>query len=228
MHIPVHHSWRVLDVGSGTGVIRRQLQHYASWIIDGADIDLQVLMLNHDNSGITMPYDILDRREEFRAKYDALIIFDVIEHIKHPEDFLRAAAFHLKPNGYLFLNVPAIDALRGKYDRAVGHLHRYNKQQISSLLTSSGFRTVDLRYWGLTLLPLLLIRNMLLRKDMSVAEIITRGMNPPSVWVNWLMLRILSVETSILRNPLIGASLLALGRKPPQETTKTEDSDGRL
>ena len=74
-------------------------------------------------------YNIHDRAPDLAARYDAIILFDVIEHIESPAEFLASALYHLKPGGRVFINVPALQSLYSKFDVAVGHYRRYSKRR---------------------------------------------------------------------------------------------------
>ena len=123
--LPRDGAWRALDVGCGHGVLRRQVERETAWTVDGADVDREALARNRVERGETLLYDVRDCRPELLTLYDAALLFDVLEHLAEPAPFLAAIVHHVKPGGWLFVNVPAIDRLASPFDRAVGHLRRY-------------------------------------------------------------------------------------------------------
>ena len=130
--LPTGQPLRVFDVGCGTGITARQL---------GADDLLgvrrrrpQLEALKRCSGGLdrVLYYDVLEKREEFRDRYDVAILFDVIEHIEPTRPFLDAVLFHLKPGGILLVNVPALMTLFSVYDKVAGHYRRYDRQMLAT------------------------------------------------------------------------------------------------
>jgi len=210
--IDINSPQRVLEIGCGDGVLRRQLEAETSWVIDGADINLEALKRTPALRGETFFYDIFDRRPGFEGHYDAIILFDVLEHIADEKAFLNACLFHLKRGGILFINVPALQSLYSRYDEAVGHLRRYDTSMMDSLIKSTGLRSVDTRYWGFSMLPLLALRKRMVKNELPSQETIKKGFEPPGKAANMIMKIVMNLETSMLSQPLSGSSLLAAVR----------------
>lgn len=79
---------------------------------------------------------------------DAVVSINVLEHVEHDEDLLRAIHQALKPGGAVLLFVPALPCLYGSLDEAFGHVRRYRKGELGSLLTKVGFQVRCLRYFN--------------------------------------------------------------------------------
>lgn len=213
LKIPRTLPWHGLDIGCGHGVVRRQVEHATAWVTDGADLNREGLAQNRTRSGQTMRYDVRDRHPELRQHYDFVILFDVLEHIDDTQPFLEAVVYHLKPGGWLFLNVPALDSLRSSFDQAVGHRRRYNRQTLRAEFDSHQLQIRDMRYWGFSMLPYLVLRKLLSPRDAPVAHVIQRGVLPPWTWMNRWILRIMNIETLRLKRPPLGTSLLTAAVK---------------
>jgi SAM-dependent methyltransferase len=88
--------------------------------------------------------------EEFRdrrpALFDAVISFNVLEHIADDQSAVQAASDLLRPGGRLLLLVPAHPLLLGDVDRALGHVRRYRRDRLRRLLGSAGFEVESLRH----------------------------------------------------------------------------------
>ena len=52
----------------------------------------------------------------------------------------------LKPNGILYVYVPAFQALYSTFDRKVGHLRRYRRGELAAMVTRAGFRVEKAAY----------------------------------------------------------------------------------
>ena len=204
--------YRVLDIGCGHGVLRKQIETSTNWIVDGCDLNSEGLSQNDLSRGRTFLYDIYTRAPFLEKAYDFLFLYDVLEHIEETKEFLQAALFHLKEGGGLFVNVPALNGMLSDYDRVMGHLRRYNRSTLKRELEPHNLSIADIRYWGLTMLPLLWIRSLRRFRCCSAADIIKRGITPPNAFVNSVLKQIMRIETALVRRPPLGTSLMAFCR----------------
>ena len=198
---------RVLDIGSGNGILRGQLETATAWTVDCAELNREALLRCGKGRGRLLAYDILEQREELRAAYDVVLLFDVIEHLAEVRPFLKASLAHLKPGGHLLINVPALQSCYSDYDRAVGHFRRYDKRSLASELSGLPLEIRDRRYWGLLMLPLLAARRFP-GLPRSGADVVRRGMAPPSEAFNRILKLVARGETAVCRRPWLGTSLL--------------------
>lgn len=208
LNVDLNSPCSVLEIGCGDGALRQQLEKISSWSIDGADINDAALKNTPNVRGKTFFYDIFDKYQDFAGHYDIIILFDVLEHIKDEAPFIDAVKFHLKKNGKLFINVPALQSLYSRYDEAVGHQRRYDKAMMADVLNSMDLKLMDMRYWGFSMLPLLGIRQLMVKNAPLSAETIRKGFQPPSPMANKMMKLVMRFETSFWKNPLSGSSLL--------------------
>ena len=214
LNIPIEAALRGIDIGCAHGVVQWQIEEKTAWEVDGCDLNRVALEKGYQGRGHNYLYDIHDRRDELREAYDFLVLFDVIEHIEKTKPFLDSALYHLKPGGLLFVNVPALGWLYSRYDRVAGHVRRYDKAQLRCELEASDALVLDMRYWGLSLIPLLMLRKALLAlKSRGEEEVIRFGFKPPSTLLSNLLTMLMVVETTLLHRPPIGTSLLAVARK---------------
>ncbi|PYO91428.1 MAG: SAM-dependent methyltransferase, partial [Gemmatimonadetes bacterium] len=66
---------------------------------------------------------------------------------------LKAMRRMLAPGGRLILLVPALPALYGTMDKALGHHRRYKRAALTSLLQATGFRVAHVEYFNLAGVP---------------------------------------------------------------------------
>ncbi len=98
---------------------------------------------------------------DLKEKFDALFMFEVLEHIKDDRVFLKHISDNLlKESGRLFISVPARQKLFSKADLYCGHLRRYEKKDLAQELTDAGLK--PLIFWSFGLLPIHLISHHLL------------------------------------------------------------------
>jgi SAM-dependent methyltransferase len=204
---------RVLDVGGGTGVLREQLESRTDWQIDITDLHPTAFAQARRGRGRNLRYDVTEHRPNMLGVYDVVLLFDVLEHVDRPVRFLESLARHLKRGGHLLVNVPALRVLCSGYDVAAGHLRRYERASLAAEVQPAGFEVLDTRYWGLSLVPLLLLRKLVLGRR-SGPEVIRAGFRPPGAWVNAVLLALMRAEIAVVSRPFLGTSVLLAARKP--------------
>jgi SAM-dependent methyltransferase len=204
---------RALDIGCGVGTSRDQIEGFTGWTVDGVDLNLKALEQARPGRGRLFFYDILKPRPEFVATYDCIFLFDVLEHISPTREFVESVLRPLRPGGLLFVNVPALESLRSVYDTAAGHFRRYTPQSLAREFEGHPARIEDVRYWGFSLVPLLLIRKVMLSRQKDPGKIIRAGFQPPSQWLNSGFSLLGKLETTLLRRPPLGTSVMMALRK---------------
>lgn len=213
LNIPWDKEMGGAEIGCGRGVFTRQLRQITEWTIDGIELDAEALQFNKHQRGQLYLYNILEKNTEFAGRYDFLFIYDVLEHIADTRSFLEACSFHLKPGGYLFVNVPAIDALKSAYDNALGHLRRYNRKTLSCELSRPDLKILDISYWGFFLLPLLGARKIMTSSKQNHRDIVEKGFRPPGKIINSFLKFLMRIETAVFQKVPLGISIMAVAQK---------------
>lgn len=175
----IRRSRRVAEIGCGNGLLQRDLEDNYGISIAGFELNEVALRKNVSRQSSLYYYNIHQRNSEFRGHFDLLFLFDVLEHIEDEATFLQSVKFHLAESGVLLVNVPAHRFLHSDYDMAQGHFRRYSMARLKEVCELNGFRVKACTYWGLPMVPLLLLRKaMSLRRNDGKAGFDSRG---PSV-----------------------------------------------
>jgi 2-polyprenyl-3-methyl-5-hydroxy-6-metoxy-1,4-benzoquinol methylase len=87
------------------------------------------------------------------SSIDAIGIFDVLEHLEHPENLLVEIFRVLKPGGLLIVSVPANQWLFSDFDISIGHYRRYSRKTLQKLLEKNGFHSNKIKYLFLAFVP---------------------------------------------------------------------------
>jgi 2-polyprenyl-3-methyl-5-hydroxy-6-metoxy-1,4-benzoquinol methylase len=201
----------LLEVGCGNCIARNQLEDVLSLPIAGCDLNRSSMELAEPGRGRLYLYDIFDRRPEWLEHFSTVFLLDTLEHIERPNEFLSAVRDHLQPQGFLVINVPALQSLYGKYDDLVGHVKRYDKNVLTRELTASGFELVACRYWGLSTIPVVAARKalgMLWKRD----RIVEKGIAPSRI-ADLFLRSLMKLEQATVPRPPVGTSLAAIARK---------------
>ncbi len=118
---------RVLDVGAGDGWFGESLlsslpdaQQIVCW-----DINYNELELATDDPRVVRTSVVPE------PGFDLVLVLDVLEHVEHPQDFIRDQLHPLTaPGTPVLVGVPAHPRLFGDHDRALGHFRRYRPDQL--------------------------------------------------------------------------------------------------
>lgn len=108
-------------------------------------------------------FNLLD--PPFRQHFDAVCMFDVLEHLEDDVLAMKRIQTMLKPNGQAILTVPAHQWLWSRDDAIAFHKRRYNLKQLKSVVEAAGFKR---HYFFISILPLLFLRR-LLQSDTKMA-----------------------------------------------------------
>jgi SAM-dependent methyltransferase len=83
--------------------------------------------------------------------FDVVGAFEVLEHIEDDHAALEGWRDWLVPGGLLVLSVPSHGDRFGPWDVAVGHFRRYEREDLSRLLSAAGYEEVVVYSYGFPL-----------------------------------------------------------------------------
>ena len=202
---------RILDAGCGTG---NNLAHFRGrGRAVGVDLSEDALRFCRSRgvqaaraSVLALPFGA--------GAFDLVTSFDVLYHRWVTDD---AAAVHelarvLAPGGLLLVRVPALKMLWGAHDDAVHSRHRYTRGEVEALLRGAGLDVLELTYANTLLFPVLALRRTIDRWTGRHGSDVSFLPAP----IESAFLALLRAEARMVRHVRlpIGASVLALGRKP--------------
>jgi len=87
------------------------------------------------------------------GRWDAVGLFDVLEHVADDAAALVACRRLLAPGGRLFVTVPAYAWLWSRHDELLGHRRRYTAGALRRAAVDAGFRVERLTYFNTLLAP---------------------------------------------------------------------------
>ncbi len=207
----------IAEIGCGHGLLQLQVEQAYSREVSGFDLNEFALKQNVSRISPVCCYDIFQRDSQLRGRFDLIFLFDVLEHINDEDGFLGAVLFHLAPRGRIVVNVPAGECMCSAYDRAAGHVRRYSIRTLRSAVGRSGLEIEDWSYWGLPLIPALVVRKFWLMGRTDSDEIIGAGFDSRSGAINGLMGMVSGCEP--IPQKLAGSSLMAVLERRREEAT---------
>lgn len=135
---------------------------------------------------------------------DTVVAINVLEHVEHDLEFLRAAHRLLSPTGTLLLYVPAHPAIFGTLDEVFEHYRRYTREALATRLKEAGFAHSTLRYVNAPgVLSWFLAGRVFRRRTLSARDV--------RLYDRWVTPLVGRVERHW--SPPFGQSLLAIATK---------------
>jgi SAM-dependent methyltransferase len=129
-----HPEDRILDFGAGTGLLAHLLTA-AGYRVSCIEPDPR-LRAQLQTSGL-VAYATLDEIEP--ESLDLIYTVNVLEHIADDENTALGLRGRLRPGGKLLVYVPAFPILYSSMDRKVGHVRRYRRTGLETMLRRAGF-----------------------------------------------------------------------------------------
>ena len=145
---------RLLDVGANVGAFVK----CASGRFDAIGIEPNTGAVDwareHMHANVESG-SIFDEIADYGGRFDAVTLFDVIEHVDEPTAALRQCRRYLAPGGMLFITTPDIGSLCSRllgrgwyYIDFEQHVSLFSAANLTRLLLSEGFDIVDRRTFG--------------------------------------------------------------------------------
>jgi SAM-dependent methyltransferase len=201
----------ILEVGCGNGAARGQIEQHFGCHVDGCDVNAAALRKALPGRGDLYFYDIHQRRPEWRGHFGTVFLLDTLEHVRDPERFLKSIAYHLKPTGRVLITVPALQFLYSRYDEVDGHAKRYSLTVLRRELRAAGFSLERHTYWGLSLIPVIWARKLVLRFT-PLDHAIAVGFQPRFRAVDKFLRALMDVECWLCPRAPVGVALVVLAR----------------
>lgn len=139
----------VAEAGAGTGIFSGLLS--ADYLrLTALDFNQQYLdqVKNLLPNITTVKFDLQSTQvpESLHQKFQTVIILNVLEHIPDQVQALGNLRQMLRRGGKLIILVPAGSWVYGSLDVHLGHVRRYEIDQLRQLLTRAGFKIIFQRY----------------------------------------------------------------------------------
>jgi SAM-dependent methyltransferase len=96
--------------------------------------------------------------DNFEKKFDCLLACEVLEHIEQDIQFLKRTFELLDDDGQLVLSVPAREKYWSIHDEIVGHVRRYEKEDLRTKLEMAGYSNIKIVSYGF---PFILITRLM-------------------------------------------------------------------
>jgi 2-polyprenyl-3-methyl-5-hydroxy-6-metoxy-1,4-benzoquinol methylase len=166
---------RLLDVGCATGFFVQAAKD-AGW--DAAGVESNPFQADFArNAGLDVRNETIEETSFPEGSFDAVTLFEVIEHVKQPMVILEKAYRLLRPGGMLFLYTPNFDCasrlimgLDSHFIWGSNHLTYFTVPTLAAALDRAGFRVEHSETQGLDIEDMIWYFEEAGRHDMAFAR----------------------------------------------------------
>lgn len=209
---------RILDIGSGTGMILKILQEFGQTF--GMEISQEAIQFLKKRNLKQIVCSNADQGLPFKDDSFSLVTcLDVLEHLDRDTALLAEMMRVCKEDGHVLVTVPAFNLFWSPHDSALHHRRRYTRTGLIHQVGVLNYRVIRALYYNFILcLPILAVR--------KVKTLFSQGREGQSDFfmdlpegVNRFLTALYKLEIlglRMLRYPY-GVSLLLLLRKPPRQ-----------
>lgn len=141
---------RLLDVGCATGDFLGEMAQTPGWTVVGAEPSLAAARVAAQNTGAPILRGLLNSAPFADASFDAVTMWDVLEHVYRPREVIAEAARILRPGGVLVVNHPNTASLdRRAFGRLwIGydlprHTYLYPPELLRRLMAEQSLREIE-------------------------------------------------------------------------------------
>jgi 2-polyprenyl-3-methyl-5-hydroxy-6-metoxy-1,4-benzoquinol methylase len=144
---------RVLEIGAGIGNLSAFLIDRERVVLTDTRAEyldrLRTRFTAHPNVSVTRLYLPTDAGSLDGESFDTIICLNVLEHVLDDVASLRTMRGLLGADGRLILLVPALPALYGTLDEALGHHRRYTRAELAAKFATAHLRLRHIEYFNL-------------------------------------------------------------------------------
>ena len=162
---------RLLDIGCATGTFLAGMKSKPTWELHGVEISEHAAHLARQQHSLNIVTGTLEDARFPNEFFDAISLWDVLEHLPDPSESLQEIYRILKKDGVLVIRVPNLNSWDAKIFKsswagldAPRHLYVFQPESLSQLLDKTKFDInrmgcdigsyttflLSLRFWLLT------------------------------------------------------------------------------
>lgn len=146
---------RLLEIGAAYGFFLDLAREHFDVL--GFEVNAEAVNHARERFGLDVRTDdfLQGSVDNIGGPVDVAVMWDVIEHLEHPEQFIERIASMTRPGGMLHVTTGDIGSslarLRGRKWRMIHpptHLHYFDRRTLPLLLAKYGFRTLEVSSVG--------------------------------------------------------------------------------
>jgi len=141
---------RLLDVGCAMGGFLLGMRKQGNWTVAGVEVNQVVAHVAQERYGLDVFAGTLEEAHYPDASFDAVTLWDVLEHLHDPFAALEEIHRILDTDGIVLIRVPNLASWDANvFGRAWAgldaprHLYVYTPESLTALLTKAGFQILE-------------------------------------------------------------------------------------
>lgn len=206
---------RILDAGCGTGGNMVWLRKFGR--VFGIDVSPHAVERCASRDLLTVSRASVTQLPYPDHSFDFVTSFDVIYHLDVADDVtaLRELGRVLKPGGWAFVRVPALEQLRAAHDAAVHTRQRYTVDELAEKVQRAGLVPVRASYVNTILFPLAAVSRLVSRARGHTGDE-RSDVRPAPAPVNAALGAVMALEALVLRrfSLPVGLSAAVVAHRP--------------
>jgi len=208
----------MLEIGCGIGGVVAELRRLDHLQLTGSELSIEGLRYARARFPDVDFIQLDATAVPFRADFDVIGAFDVLEHIEADEQVMRGVHDALRPDGLFIITVPQYPWMWSALDESVCHKRRYRRSELLRKLRDNGFHVLFCSSFVTALFPAMAASRLLGRGKSghgSGEEALAAQLTLPPL-VNRVFDWIMRLDELALRAGVslpFGGSLLAVARK---------------
>jgi 2-polyprenyl-3-methyl-5-hydroxy-6-metoxy-1,4-benzoquinol methylase len=138
---------RLLDIGCASGLFLEAMQSYPAWQVEGVELNHAAAHATSTRLGVPVFAGPFEQAQYPDGAFDAITMWDVLEHLHDPLASLREIRRILRPGGVLFVRVPNaasyVARMCGRYWSGYDlprHMTLFTPKTLAHALAQSGFQ----------------------------------------------------------------------------------------
>ena len=151
---------RILDIGSGTGIILKILEEFGETF--GMEMSWEAIQFLKKRNLKQIVCSDADQVLPFKkGSFSLITCLDVLEHLDRDTALLTEMIRVCKEGGHILVTVPAFNLLWSPHDSALHHRRRYTRTRLLGQVSGLNCRVIKASYYNFILsLPILAVRKL--------------------------------------------------------------------
>lgn len=139
---PSDREFNVLDIGCASGSFLNAAKKITNWNLKGIEPSKTMVEFGITNYGLDINQGVFMENSFPNDKFDMITLWDVLEHVNHPDKLLYDIAKKLKINGFLIINVPNLNTITARMMKyswpfyLAVHIHYFKNNTLKKLLAN--------------------------------------------------------------------------------------------
>jgi hypothetical protein len=197
----------IIEIGCGKGIVVNNLR-LRGLTIEGCEL-ADVPSIDAVKQFVHPGTDANKMPEDFRKKFDTMLLLDVIEHIENEKEFLTNLLVNYPNVKRVVITVPSRQEIWSNYDEFYGHFRRYSIKSLKDVLHSCNLQTNSIHYFFHSLyLPGLLQKKLNIKREIKIAS--PKGI---SIAIHKLLALFFKLDANVVPGSVYGTSIIAVAER---------------